>query len=115
MLKSGEESTDIETTPDTSGNQGSARGRVGGLMSMFSKAPVEKPVPTTFTGKMIAKLPEESDKSRAFIFFGLSLLFYMLAFFNILAIVISPAKFTCSFTIGVILSMFGLCLWNGPQ
>ena len=83
---------------------------------MFKKAaPVEKPVPTTFTGKMIAKLPEESDKSRAMIFFGLSLLFLMLAFFNILAIIVSPAKFTCAFTIGVILAMLGLCQWNGPQ
>ena len=83
---------------------------------MFSKAePEPKPVPTTFLGKMIARLPEESNKSRAMIFFGISLLFLMLAFVNILAIVISPAKFTCSFTIAVILAMIGLSLWNGPQ
>lgn len=64
---------------------------------------------------MIAKLPEESNKARALIFFGISGLFLFLAFMNILAIVISPGKFTCTFTIAVILAMIGLCLWNGPQ
>lgn len=108
---SGESSADIETC-DT---QTSGRGNVGGLMSMFKKAPVEKPKPTTFLGKTIAMLPEEADKMKAMMFFGFSGLFYLLAFMNILAIIISPAKFTCSFTIGVILGMIGLCQWNGPQ
>ena len=56
-------------------------------MSMFKSAPVEKPAPTTFGGKMIAKLPEEANKTRALMFFGISALFLMLAFFNILSIV----------------------------
>ena len=52
---------------------------------------------------------------RAMMFFGFAGLFCLVAFMNILAIIISPAKFTCSFTFAVILGMIGLCQWNGPQ
>ena len=121
-LKGNDESQDIETTAgDVLNTQGSAAsggkagGGGGGLMSMFKKQPpVEKPIPTTFTGKMIAKLPEESDKIRAMMFFGIAALFCLLALMNIFAILISPGKFTCTFTLAVILGMIGLCLWNGP-
>ena len=83
---------------------------------MFSKAePVEKPKPTTIKGKMIAMLPEESNKMRSLIFFGIGALFFLLALINIFSIILSPAKFTCMFTIAVILNMIGLCMWSGPQ
>lgn len=83
---------------------------------MFKKAePAPKPKPTTLLGKTIALLPEDSNKMRALMFFGIGSLFLLLAMLNIFAIIISPAKFTCMFTIAVILAMIGLAEWTGPQ
>ena len=115
LIRSGEDSADIATAADTPDNEISSQRGKTGLMSMFKSAPIEKPKPTTFGGKMIAMLPEECNKTKALMFFGVASLFLLLAFVNILSIIISPAKFTCSFTIAVILGMIGLSLWNGPQ
>ena len=115
-LKSGEESTDVDTSTSENTGTGSSRGgNVNKLMSMFSKAePAPKPKPTTIGGKMIAMLPEESNKMKALMFFGFAALFLLLSLVNIFSIILSPAKFTCMFTIAVIMNMVGLALWNGP-
>ena len=71
--------------------------------------------PKNCVEKILQKLPEESDKPRAIIFFGLSALFSLLAFANLLTIIISPASFTMFFTLAVIFGMVALAVWTGPR
>lgn len=111
-LKSGEDSTDVDTSNSL---ENTSRGNTQGLMNMFKKAPIDKPKPTTIPGKFAALLPAESNKPRALIFFGLGGLFLLMALANLITIIISPASFTCFFTLAVIFGMISLALWSGPQ
>lgn len=72
-------------------------------------------VPTTFTEKLFARLPKEKMRTKGLAAFAISALFFFLALMNIVTIVLSPAKFTCTFTIAVLSALTGLAMWNGPE
>jgi len=121
LLKSNDEETGkLDTTvdsitPDTSASDSSTRGKQG-LMSFFKSDPVIEqapPVPDTWHGKLIAKLPESPQKMKGLVGFALAALCMLMT-----ATFLMTFAWTMAiriFTIGVICCFTGLILWNGPQ
>ena len=85
-------------------------------MSLFQKQQAQQaPPPSGVMAKMFSYLPVEKSMKKAFMSFGVCVLFLFVSLINIFSIVTNPASFVVIFNVAIIAALVGLAQWNGPQ